>query len=70
MPNNVERTILRKIRELAVEPLAPNNNVAALRGAVGRFRLRVGEWRVLYTLDPAATTMTIVHILPRGEAYR
>ena len=69
MPNNVERTIISKIEQLAADPFAANNNVTALKGSAG-FRLRVGDWRVLYVLDLEAETVTIAAILPRGEAYR
>ncbi len=69
MPDNLERIISSKIDSLAADPLAPNHNVTALKGGDG-FRLRVGNWRVLYTLDTEARTMTIAAILPRGEAYR
>ena len=40
MPDNIERTIIRKIRHVAADPFAPNNNVTALKGVDG-FRLRV-----------------------------
>ena len=69
MPKNVERTIIQKIRHVAADPLAPNNNVTALKGVDG-FRLRVGDRRVLYTLDIETRSMTIAAILPRGDAYR
>ena len=70
MPNNLERKIINKIDSLAADPFAPNNNVTSLRGIDDGFRLRVGDWRVLYTLNAEARTMTIVAILPRGDAYR
>ena len=69
MPSNVERTIIRKIRHVAADPLAPNNNVTALKGGDG-FRLSVGDRRVLYTLDIETRSMTIAAILPRGDDYR
>ena len=69
IPANLERTIINKINSLAADPFAPNNNVTALKGTAG-YRLRVGNWRVLYTLDAAARTMTVAAILTRGEAYR
>ena len=69
MPNNAGRMIVGKIDILAVDPFAPNNNVTALKATDG-FRLRVGDWRVLYTLDKKARTMTIAAIVPRGGAYR
>ncbi len=69
MPDNIERTIIRKIRHVAADPFAPNNNVTALKGVDG-FRLRVGDRRVLYTLDIEARSMTVAAVLPRGDAYR
>ena len=69
MPKNVAKTIVGKIDGLAANPFAPNKNVTALKG-VGGFRLRVGDWRVLYTLDAEVRTVTIVAVVPRGGAYR
>jgi mRNA interferase RelE/StbE len=34
------------------------------------YRLRVGDWRIRYGLDPAARVLTVLRVLPRGEAYR
>ena len=69
MPSNMERTIISKIDDLAADPFVPNNNVTGLT-AVDGFRLRIGDWRVLYRLDTGARRMTIVAIVPRGDAYR
>ena len=69
MPRNMERTIISKIDDLAADPFVPNNNVTALTAAEG-FRMRIGDWRVLYRLDTGTRTMTIVAIAPRGDAYR
>ena len=63
MPNNTERTITGKIDVLAADPFAKNSNVTALKTIDG-FRLRVGDWRVLYTLDTQARTLTIAAIVP------
>lgn len=69
IPKNVARTIVGKIDDLAANPFASNKNVTGLEGVDG-FRLRVGDWRVLYTLDTEVRTMTIAAIVPRGGAYR
>jgi mRNA interferase RelE/StbE len=46
-------------------------DVKPLKGSrEGEWRLRVGDWRVLYRLDKSASTMEILRILPRGEAYQ
>jgi mRNA interferase RelE/StbE len=47
----------------AVEKL-PAGDVKRLHGRDG-YRLRVGDWRVLFTMDE--TVITIVEIGPRGD---
>jgi mRNA interferase RelE/StbE len=56
-----------KITLLADDPAALGNNVAPLKGGDGLWRLRVGDWRVVYTED--LVVLRIVRIAPRGEAY-
>jgi mRNA interferase RelE/StbE len=34
------------------------------------FRLRVGDVRVIFEVDTGARTLTVLHVLPRGTAYR
>ena len=69
MPRNSAQTILGKVAALAVDPTAPNTNAAALKDGAG-FRLRVGDWRVLYVLDTREKLLRVAAILSRGEAYR
>ena len=52
------------LREIGNAP-----NATALKGGEG-FRLRVGDWRVLYTVHPGEKLLRVAAILPRGEAYR
>ncbi len=33
------------------------------------FRLRVGDWRVIFDYDRATQTVLVRHVLPRGRAY-
>lgn len=58
------------IDRVAAAPFAPNNNIRPLSGTLDGYRIRVGDWRVLYRLDRAADTMEVVNIAPRGGAYR
>ena len=69
MPNNVAKTIVRKIDQLAKSPYAPNNNVTRLKGVRG-YRLRVGDWRVLYEIHDDVLVVEIIKIGPRGGIYR
>jgi len=68
MPRNVERLVRSKIEALARDPFAPNNNVKALKGRPG-FRLRIGDWRVIYELDRGRLVVLVVDIGSRGGIY-
>ena len=64
------RDIREAIDKVAADPTAPNNNLRALRGVPNGFRIRVGDWRISYTLDRRAGVISIFEIAPRGGAYR
>ena len=68
MPRNTARLIRAKIDGLALDPYAPNNNVKKLVGRPG-YRLRVGDWRVIYDLDNGLRILSVERIAPRGGAY-
>ena len=42
----------------------------SLTGSAGLFRLRVGDYRVLYSVDEAADTVAIELIRCRGDVYK
>ena len=58
--------ILRSLENFAA---TGRGDVKALKGALkGRYRLRVGKWRVFFTFDPPAH-VTGIDVDNRGEAY-
>ena len=60
---------MEKIESLAENPMASNNNVRKLTNHPG-YRLRVGEWRVVYTVHEQALIIAVVRIAPRGDVYQ
>lgn len=69
MPRNTARLIREKIEHLALSPYAANNNVKRLEGING-YRLRVGDWRVLYEIVDDRLVIVVVKIKPRGDVYK
>ena len=69
LPENIRRNIDGKLSALTADPTVANNNVRPLRGMPG-FRLRVGDWRVLYEIDHAGRRLRVRHVGPRGEGYK
>lgn len=67
MPEETERLIREKLRLYAADPDALANNVKALRGEGQRYRLRIGDWRAVFTIEP---DRVIIHdVGPRGSIY-
>lgn len=69
MDRVVARRIRTKIAALAQSPLSPNNNVKKLSGIEG-YRLRVGDWRVIFTLRQEILTVVVIRIGHRREIYQ
>lgn len=68
MDHTVARRIRAKILALARDPKVPNNNVEKLTGIEG-YRLRVGDWRVIYTLRHEVLTIVVIRVGHRREVY-
>jgi len=68
MPVKEAALVRTKIRELALDPFA-THDVKKLAGRPG-YRLRVGEWRVIYEIEEGEIIISILKIAPRGGAYR
>ena len=68
IPRNIVMLIREKLEQLAEDPYAPNNNVTKLVGRPG-YRLRVGDWRVIYELQDGQLILLVIKIGPRGEVY-
>jgi mRNA interferase RelE/StbE len=58
-----------KIRQVAADPYAPNNNLTKLQGRDAAYRLRVGDWRVIYELYDDRLVMVILEVGPGGGIY-
>ena len=69
MPRNTAQRIRGKIEQLATDPHAANPNVRKLAGREG-YRLRVGDWRIIYELGEEELIILVLRIAPRGEVYR
>ncbi|HSV29137.1 MAG TPA: type II toxin-antitoxin system RelE/ParE family toxin [Candidatus Omnitrophota bacterium] len=61
--------IVGKIVQYAAAPASQANNVKHLTGSPF-YRLRVGDYRVIFSLDgEVATVMTVIRVRHRREAY-
>jgi len=82
MQIRIEKTAIKEARKApvaitiklieAVSRYAENRDAAvgvkAMQGEDSAFRIRVRDWRLIFTIE--GETLTIVKIAPRGAAYR
>jgi len=66
LPRNLTKRIRKKIDHVAADPFAPNANIKKLQNRPG-YRLRVGDWRVIYELEEDKLIILVLKIASRGE---
>ena len=70
LPINIRHQIDVKLDRVAHDPYAKHNNVNALVGMKGCYRLRIGDWRVVYEIINQALKICVIKIGQRKEVYR
>jgi mRNA interferase RelE/StbE len=68
LPTAWQKRIVAKIRGIAESPYASNKNLTKLQGREG-YRLRVGDWRVIYELQNDRLVMLVLEVGARGGIY-
>ena len=70
LPRNQAQLIREKIELIADDPYQQHNIVTKLQNRDG-FRLRIGDWRVIYEVqDDQQLVILVLKIGSRGEVYR
>jgi mRNA interferase RelE/StbE len=64
----IRRRVTGALRRLAADPRAASN-IKAMQGS-DRYRLRVGDWRVIYSLHDDVLLVLVLRIGHRREVYR
>jgi mRNA interferase RelE/StbE len=64
----MQRRIAVRIDQLAENPLPPD--VKKLSGKPDHYRIRVGEYRVIYRMESKRVTVVVVKIGHRRDIYR
>jgi mRNA interferase RelE/StbE len=64
----VARRILKQIEVLVTDPRSPG--VVKLEGATDLWRIRVGQWRVVYRISDRDRLVDVIAVRHRSDAYR
>jgi len=68
LPKPLITRILARIEQLASDPFP--HQAVKLQGAERLYRLRVGDYRIVYEVDTQTATITIYYVRHRREVYR
>ena len=69
LPLKTKTAIVNKLHELAANPNNPDLDVEILKGRMG-FRLRVGQYRVIFTRQDDQLILEVVKVRTRGDIYK
>ena len=67
LEDKIALRISQKIYQLESDPYGQNSQ--KLGGGKG-YRIRIGDYRVIYTVDKTAKTITVIRIRHRRDVYR
>jgi mRNA interferase RelE/StbE len=68
LPVNWQKRIVEKIKQVAADPYAQHNNLSKLQGRDG-YRLRIGDWRVIYELHDERLELWVLEVGARRGIY-
>ena len=67
---SLARRITARMEQIALDPFANDKNISSMQGMKDYYRLRSGNWRVIYKVEKLILRIAVVKIARRGEAYR
>ncbi len=69
LPLKIKTAIVNNLHQLAANPDNPSLDIDVLKGREG-FRLRVGQYRIIYTRQDNRLIIEVVKIRRRGDIYK
>ena len=69
VPADRRRQILDRLKQLAADPASRSFDVQPL-AASDLLRLRVGDYRILFTIDRTGDALMVELVRTRGDVYR
>ena len=67
LPNNVLTRAMRKMESLGENPRPAG--CKKLKGHKDLWRIRIGDWRILYLIDDGGKLVSVARIAHRREVY-
>jgi mRNA-degrading endonuclease RelE of RelBE toxin-antitoxin system len=65
----VAQAIQTALEKIAANPFGAHLNAKPMEGTKAGFRLRHGDWRIIYAVNQDKQIVTVVDVKPRGRAH-
>jgi mRNA interferase RelE/StbE len=69
LDQNTKKRISDHLEILSENPRNPELDIKKIQGESSLYRLRVGNYRLLYTIEDNQLIIVIIKIGPRGDVY-
>jgi mRNA interferase RelE/StbE len=69
IPRKTAELIREKMDTIASDPFGDHPNAKKLQGREG-YRLRVGDWRVIYKIQNEQLVIIVLKVASRGKVYK
>ncbi len=63
----LRKRLLARLHDLEIDPKP--HGVTKLEGYKDLYRVRVGDWRIIYAIKEEQLIVLVIEIAPRGGAY-
>ena len=70
MDKSTADRIIAKVEQLSEDESSLAQNIKPLKGIENTFRLRVGDWRVIYCFEDDRLVLLVLKIGARGGVYK
>lgn len=68
LPKHVVKNVLKRTMALSHQPRSGQS--LKLTGSEGIYRLRAGDYRIIYTIDDRLNEIVVYHVRHRKDVYR
>ena len=68
LPDNLLARVIRKLEALGLNPRPAG--CKKLKGYKDQWRVRVGDWRMVYIIDDTSKVVSVTRIAHRSQAYQ
>jgi mRNA interferase RelE/StbE len=70
LPAQIQRKVLEALQVLAINPYSELLQTKKLKGAAQLFRIRIGDYRVVYEVEKQKLIVVVIKIGHRSDVYR